>query len=91
MKLDWAWKLLFFIKLFTEMFRKHLVDAYVCEESIILLKKRALVLVLLILSPQLIQANYFGDLWNIQVLNLVLESSLWVFYKYTNFRIVFSC
>jgi len=89
-ELDWAWELLLFVEFFAEAFGQHLVDADVGEEAVIVLEERASILVLLEVSLELVVANHFGNGWDFQVLDFVLEVSLWVLDKDTDARSVVS-
>jgi len=82
-KFDWTWELLFVVKLFSEELRKQFVDSNVCEESIVLLQERPLVLERLEFSLKFVASNHLCDLRNFKVLYLVFKCSLGVFNEHT--------
>jgi len=82
-ELDRARELLLLVKLFAEAFREHLINPNVCEEAIVFLDERSAIFKLPKVSLQLVIADHLGDLWNVKVLDLVLERSLRVFHEDT--------
>lgn len=87
-ELDRAGEPLLVIELLAKTLGKHLVNADVRQEPVILLKKRAFVFEEFELPLKLVEPDDFCNLRNVQVLNLVLKGSLWVLDEHAESGIV---
>jgi len=88
MEFNRTWKLLFIIKLFAKALRKQFVNSNVCQKSVVLFQERPFVFECFEFFLEFVVSNHFCDLRDLEVLNLVFEGSLRVFYKYTYSRVV---
>ena len=65
MDFDGTWVLLALVKLFAHQLRQHLVDSKIGQERVVVLQQLALILELLEVALELVEANHFRDAWDV--------------------------
>lgn len=90
-QLDRAGVALALVEFFAHELGEHLVHSQVRQEAIVLFQQLPLVLVLLEVSLQLVEANHFRDAGDVQILNLVFEFSGWVLDDDADARVLVLC
>ncbi len=75
--------LLLLVELLAEAGGEHLVDSQVGQEEVVVVQQLLLVLELLIFFLKFCEPNDFGDTWDLEVFNLSLELTGWVFHEHT--------